>query len=90
MLLEVIFFVGLFGFAFGRRILSQQVWRYVFAVGVLVLVHAWVIMPFVYVDAGMSLRQILNILAFQVPLLPVFLALYCYAWRSTGIWQGDA
>ena len=88
--LQAIFFVGLFGFAFGRRIASRQAWRYIFAVGVVVLVHAWVIMPLVYIDADMSLRQILIIQAFQLPLVPMFVALYCYAWRSTGLWYGDA
>lgn len=85
--LYIVFFIGLFGFSFNRCILSKRIWRYIFAVSVILYSHTWIVMPsqFLFVDK-IPLLDVLHMMIFNVPLLPLLYALYSYAWRSEALW----
>jgi hypothetical protein len=85
----VIFVIGLYGLAFRRRVISDKIWKVVFAISVIVFFHTWIVMPFVYrLSTGLTVSKIAYIQMFSIPNIPLFVALYVYAWRSAPLWPG--
>ena len=87
----LLFLVGVVGLAMHWRIISRGFWRVVFGFSVLVLAYSWVMLPVMNVQAGhLSIKQALLIQLFAVPALPMFVALFIYAWRSPSLWAHAA
>ena len=83
-----LFFVGLFGFAFSYKIFSNKIWKYIFVIAAIIYFHSWIVMPLVWIfSEELSLSKVLNIQLFSIPLIPLIIALYFYAWRSEKIWM---
>lgn len=90
-LFYAVFFLGVFGLAFNIRILNEKIWRCVFVFAAIVYIHAWILMPAIYVfSEGVSILKVLFIMMFSVPLIPLIYGLYIYAWLSNSLWfRGD-
>jgi len=81
--------VALYGLAFERRIFRQTVWKYAFALGLLVYAQDWLVNPLMYSYLGKTpILAIARIQLFAVPLLPLLPAVFLYAWNREKIWAG--
>ncbi len=85
-----LFLVGIAGLAFNVRIISETLWRVVFGISVLFLVHTWLVMPVLYRRESLAWHQVALIQLFAIPALPLFLGLFLYAWRSPSVWRRAA
>lgn len=84
----IVFFIGLFGLSFNRRILTENIWRYVFVIAALMYFHTWIFLPlFLIFSKEIPFLNVFYLLLYSVPLLPLIYALYLYAWRSKKLWQ---
>jgi hypothetical protein len=87
---QIVLVVGVIGLAFQKRIFLNIIWKILFVISVVVFLHAWVMMPLVYkFSEGLSFPKIVFIQLFNVPSIPLFVALYIYAWRSSKIWKAS-
>jgi hypothetical protein len=85
---QIVLMVGVIGLAFQKRIFLNIIWKILFVISVVVFLHTWVMMPLVYkFSEGLSFPKIVFIQLFNVPSIPLFVALYIYAWRSSKIWK---
>ena len=89
-ILYLLMMTGIVGLALNKRIISLSLWRVMFWIGITLLIHAWVIMPIIYLNEGLQLLNIGIIQLFSVPALPLFIGLYIYAYRSPEIWLSSA
>ncbi len=91
--LQVLVIMGVFGYAFFRPILTQQLWRWCFPF--VVLLDSWIIqenlqkeylrltpenLEFIFLLFGMLILMI----------TPGYLAIYLYAYCSPNIWQKES
>jgi hypothetical protein len=84
-------FVALFGLAFQKKIATRRVWKYAFAVFLVFYLYDWIATPLLLLGrAGVALGSVARIQAQSLPLLPLIIAAYRYAWRSDALWTGDA
>jgi hypothetical protein len=84
-------FVALFGLAFQKKIATRKVWRHAFAVFLVFYLYDWIVTPLLLLGrAGIAPGSVARIQAHSLPLLPLIIAAYRYAWRSDALWTGDA
>ncbi len=81
---------GVIGLALGKKIISLFLWKLIFWISVPLIIHAWVVLPFIYFTEGIPWPNIGVIQLFSVPSLPLFIGVIVYVWRSPEIWSGSA
>ena len=85
-ILYLIMLTGIVGLALQRKLINIKLWRIIFMLNIIFLIHGWVIMPIVFYNDGVQLTDIGLIQLFSTPSLPIIIGLYIYAWRSPNIW----
>lgn len=87
-IIQAFFIVGLYGLAFNHKFISKKFWQVVFGFSVIVFLHAWIMMPLIYrYSEELTLQKIGFLQLFSIPTIPLFIALYLYAWKSENIWH---
>ena len=82
--------IGLVGLAFQQKFISAIIWKAVFAISIIILMNTWLVMPLIYwFSQGLPVSKIILIQLFSLPSIPLFAALYVYAYRSKKIWKGS-
>ncbi|BCO31160.1 hypothetical protein TspCOW1_12630 [Thiohalobacter sp. COW1] len=90
-LFYLLMLLSIVGLALQRKIFTLKIWRAISALGLLLFIHAWVILPFlIYRGEGLEWEKIGVIQLYAVPSLPIFIGLFIYAWRSPAIWADHA
>ena len=85
-LVYLFMFVALFGLAFRKRIATEAVWRAGFFVAAMFYLYEWIVSPISLLHAGIAPGSVALIKAYALPLLPLIVAHYRYAWRSDALW----
>lgn len=89
--IHIFFFVGIFGLAFDRCVFTEKIWRYIFSLATIFFLHKYIVMPIVYIfSVKLPPFEILQIMLFSIPFVPIFFGLYIYAWRSSELWKGES
>ncbi len=87
---NILWFIGLIGLAFRIRIriFFKKLWRFLFAVALIVYTHTWIVLPAILIFIkNIPTNKMIIIMLFNIPLLPLPYALYLYAWSSEQLWN---
>ena len=86
-LVYLFMFVALFGLAFQKRIGTEALWRVGFFVAAMFYLYEWLVFPMgLLLRAGIAPGSVAMIMAYSLPLAPLIVAHYQYAWRSDALW----
>ncbi len=88
-LVELIFLIGLFGFAFSKPIFSMSLWKVIFMISVLWYFEGMVIAPITIFQSfdDVGIMVMLSFFIPFIPLLPIPFALYKYSQKSDFTWN---
>ena len=86
--ISIIEMTGLFGFAFRKKILSQTLWKVAFFIVLAIFAHGFFYESVIdYLNNELDILGFLFVVVVQLPFIPLYLALYLYAWKSNHIWE---
>ena len=89
--ISIIEMTGLFGFAFRKKILSQTLWKVAFFIVLAIFAHGFFYESVIdYLNNELDILGFLFVVVVQLPFIPLYLALYLYAWKSNHIWESGA
>lgn len=85
-LVYLLMFVALYGLAFQKKLATQAVWRLGFFVSAMLYLYEWIVTPIGLLRAGIAPGSVAMVKAYSLPLVPLIVAHYQYAWRSDALW----
>ncbi len=87
---QIIPFIGLIGLVFQKKVLWKNFWKFVFVASIVFHIHGWIMMPFyLHYKFNLSYLTIIKIQVYSLPLIPLIISTFWYAWKSEGIWNLD-